>query len=158
MPCNNLFFYNCRAFKSPNGAETILITVRLLLRNFYYKNRIRYGFLTTVVFSLFFSKWPSLYLRNRIKFDLKSVLFSTLIIDNKFWKILFLSSSQGLLRNLPEKPLCFNPVFWLLDAVWYECFNTIFNLSVERTGISVDLLFGHCVSNIRSNVIMSNIG
>ena len=114
-------FYNCRAFKSPNGAQTILITVWLLMRNFYYKSRIRYGCLTTVVFSLFLWKWPSLYLRNSIRFDMKSFLLSTLIIDKKFWKILFLCSSQGLLRHLPEKPLCFNPIFWLWDAVWYEC-------------------------------------
>ena len=36
----------------------------------------------------------------------------------------------------------------------YECFNTISNISFQRSGISLDLLFGHRVSNIRSNVIM----
>ena len=36
----------------------------------------------------------------------------------------------------------------------YKCFNTIYNISFRRSGLNLDLLFSHCVSNICNNVTM----
>ena len=36
----------------------------------------------------------------------------------------------------------------------FECFNTIPSISFCKSGISLDLLFGHCWSKIHNNIIM----
>ena len=36
----------------------------------------------------------------------------------------------------------------------YECCNAICNISLQRSWISLDLLFGYCMSNICNNVIL----
>ena len=66
----------------------------------------------------------------------------------------FLIQIQNQLKPNLFKTFRFSLIPFFKIQFSYECFNSVCNISFQRSWISLDLLFRHWVSNIRNNTIM----
>ena len=61
---------------------------------------------------------------------------------------------RKIVDRVVRSDLLFDKMDSLILIVSFECFNSICNISFQRSEINLDLLLGHCVSYTRNNVIM----